>query len=234
MIKKMIIIIGSFFIVGFLSAQIITSGEHYTEDFVNSLLEYKTIFSVSIENRQLDILAVELPLEKQQIDEKYNDVKILVLKDENKHILDAMGAIYVDFTQDDKTYISNEIICLRVQGVPLNGFAYIHSTSTKIAIYESTPMLSGFVVTDEYIVYSYTRSTPALFKISLATSEITPYNWDAPSAVLYPSPDKRYIAFFEKNYRDPTQYAVTETEIVKLEKDFVIPKILRLSDFRVH
>ncbi len=226
------------FSISFLSSQEIILGNHYSEKDVGLLTGYEIAHSITIEDRQVAILA--LPTAQNRVVE-YEAIKIAVLKDSNGNFLDSIGILLEDNSFrpsyiDDNTALQNKIIF---------GFVYINQHSNNIEFYKAldkNSFIGSVVLSDDYIIFT-TDLGPNLAKISLKTREITLYDTSV-SGKLYAFDTAPYIALLEQSIEynrvterktildEPKQYLITETDVIPATKNYEVREAQKLIDFR--
>lgn len=174
-------------------------------------------FSASIGTNKIEIIG------KKNSNEKFDDNKILLLKDSEENILDTMNIYYPDTNYRESILLSNDSFALRItiKAPYRNCFIYANTRINNFCFYDCSKWVADGILLDDCIIYSTEFDDNTIKKIDLSNNTIYSYNGYYPNVTIYEVSNINILGVFKFEGK---WYEIYKDIIKKSTKQYNITK----------
>ena len=177
-----------------------------------------TFFSVSLHENKIELLG------RKKGERKFEDNKILLIKDKEEKILDEINIFFPDTSYRGSVLVSDDAVAFRVtiREPYRNCFIYTNSSLNKFDFYDCTKWVADGILLKDYNIYSTEFDNDTIKRIDLNTKEMYSYEGYFPNVNIYEVSDEDILGVFEY---DGIWYEIYNNIIKKSIKKYVVNKI---------
>lgn len=180
--------------------------------------KYDTFFSASIGENKIEIVG------KKNSDTKFDDNKILQLKNNKDQILDSINIFYPDTNYRESILLSSDAFALRItiKDPYQNCFIYTNSRIKKFCFYDCSKWVADGILLSDCIIYSTEFDDNTIKKINLSNNSIYSYKGYFPNVTIYEYSKNNILGVFkfEGNW-----YEIYKDNIKKSTKQYNVSKL---------
>ena len=156
-------------------------------------------------------------------DNKFDDNKILILKDKEGKILDSINIYYPDTNYRESVLLSNDAFALRItiKEPYKNCFIYANSQNKKFSFHDCSKWVADGIILDNYIIYSTEFDDNTIKKLDLSNDSIYSYDGYYPNVTIYEYLDNEILGVFEF---EGEWYEICKDIIRKSTKQYQVSK----------
>ena len=184
---------------------------------IYSETKHNIFFSATIGNKKIEITGKRNP------NEKFDDNKILLLKDDKDKILDSINIYYPDTNYRESILLSSKAFALRItiKEPYRNCFIYTNSEINKFSFYDCSKWVADGILLDDCILYSTEFAENTIKKIDLYNNSIYSYNGYYPNVRIYEYNENSILGIFEY---EGNWYEIYNDYIMKSTKKYNVKK----------
>ena len=179
--------------------------------------KYNTFFSASIGNKKIEIIG------QKNENEKFDDNKILLLKDDKDKILDSINIYYPDTNYRESILLSSNAFALRItiKEPYRNCFIYTNLKLNIFCLYDCPKWVADGILLDDCILYSTEFDDNTIKKINLWDNSIYSYIGYYPNVRIYEYNENSILGVFEY---EGNWYEIYNDNIIKSAKNYNVKK----------
>ncbi|MBC6712393.1 hypothetical protein [Treponema sp. Marseille-Q3903] len=180
-----------------------------------------TFFSAQIGNKKIEIVG------QKKSNKKFDDNKILLLKDNKEKILDSINIYYPDTNYRGSILLSKDAFALRIslrisiKEPYRNCFIYSNSRITNFCFYDCSRWVADGILLDDCIIYSTEFDNNTIKKIDLSNNCIYSYDGYYPNVTIYEFVNNSILGVFEYEGK---WYEIYKDFIKKSTKQYKLTK----------